>query len=170
MKMPLCPAVLLCSKKPRKLTLLLAHFHSSLGPESPGPYGLLQALNFLRRERGGRGSPTHWRNCLRPLCWGLLCSVIQKIQTALFQNSEFLFPLLPPQIDPRESTSSRTPSFSEEDQNDSILYRGHGNYIEQTTLSSRWVQPRPLTKLNLNLSHLSGLDLCKLELQDYGEN
>ena len=98
MKMPLCPAVLLCSKKPRKLTLLLAHFHSSLGPESPGPYGLLQALNFLRRERGGRGSPTHWRNCLRPLCWGLLCSVIQKIQTALFQNSEFLFPLLPPQL------------------------------------------------------------------------
>ncbi|KAF6094738.1 hypothetical protein HJG60_011836 [Phyllostomus discolor] len=120
------------------------------------PVGSLQALSFLGSKRSGRGSPTHWRSCLRPLRWGLLYHVIQKIQTALFHKSEiFCFLYYPSQIHPWESTSSRTPSFSEEDRNCSILYRGHGNYIEQTTLSSRWVQPCPLTNLNLNLRAIS---------------
>lgn len=132
--------------------------------KAQGPMGFLQALNFLRRKRSGRGSPTHWRPRLGPLRWGLLCRGMQKIQTALFHKSGFFcFLYYPSQIDPCESTSSRTRSFSEEDRSYSILYSSHGNYIEQTTLSSRWIQPCPLTNLNLNLSCLSGLGPCKLE-------
>lgn len=109
---------------------------------NPGPLSASSGLYISLEGKGdGRGSPNHWRNCLRPLCLGSITQCNSEdwncfVSQICLQRFSVSF-TTPPKSNPLSPRFFSTSSFSGEDRNYSILHRGRGSYIEQTTLSSR---------------------------------